>query len=323
MTGKEKCKLLRQIRQEIADSNGIVYITTECTYEGDDCLGTCPKCDQEIAYLDAELNRKIADGEEITISGISLNTFQMNVPTKQPTAGFRRPDDIALGGIFESRHAPVDRTIDEMDFTVRTYNCLKRANITRVSELITKTPSELMQVRNMGRKSLDEIVKKLSELGLSLQNDPEIDGDLHVMVRGQIPEIQPEESTHTTSRAKLDEVTKKLAAMGLALDPDTTEEDVPPPPACGGLTILGEDEDDGEKLCMSIEDLDLSVRSYNCLSRAGIQTVGDLINLTLEDLAKTRNLGKKSMDEIVKKVHDLGFGFLREGIPSYDMGDLF
>lgn len=61
MTGKEKCKLLRQIRKEIAETNGIVYITTDCTYDGDDCRGTCPKCDEEIAYLDAELNRKIAD----------------------------------------------------------------------------------------------------------------------------------------------------------------------------------------------------------------------------------------------------------------------
>lgn len=70
MTGKEKCKLLRQIRKEIAETNGIVYITTDCTYEGDDCLGTCPKCDEEIAYLDAELNRKIADGELITLAGL-------------------------------------------------------------------------------------------------------------------------------------------------------------------------------------------------------------------------------------------------------------
>ena len=43
MTGKEKCNLLRQIRKEIAESNDIVYLTTECDYTGNDCPGTCPK----------------------------------------------------------------------------------------------------------------------------------------------------------------------------------------------------------------------------------------------------------------------------------------
>lgn len=57
---------------------------------------------------------------------------------------------------------------------------------------------------------------------------------------------------------------------------------------------------------MSIEDMDLSVRSYNCLKRANIHTVEDLANLTYEDLIKVRNLGKKSLDEIVEKLIKLG-----------------
>ena len=58
---------------------------------------------------------------------------------------------------------------------------------------------------------------------------------------------------------------------------------------------------------MSIEDLDLSVRSYNCLKRAGIHTVQDLTKKTEEEMLKVRNLGKKSLDEVIKKIRDLGF----------------
>jgi DNA-directed RNA polymerase subunit alpha len=57
---------------------------------------------------------------------------------------------------------------------------------------------------------------------------------------------------------------------------------------------------------MSIEELDLSVRSYNCLKRAGINTVEDLANKTEEDMMKVRNLGRKSLEEVLKKMADLG-----------------
>ena len=60
---------------------------------------------------------------------------------------------------------------------------------------------------------------------------------------------------------------------------------------------------------MMIEDLDLSVRSYNCLKRAGIQTVEELTQKTEEDMMKVRNLGKKSLKEVKDKLHDLGLGF--------------
>ena len=57
---------------------------------------------------------------------------------------------------------------------------------------------------------------------------------------------------------------------------------------------------------MSIEELDLSVRSYNCLKRAGINSVEDLANKTEEDMLKVRNLGRKSLEEVLKKISDLG-----------------
>ena len=63
---------------------------------------------------------------------------------------------------------------------------------------------------------------------------------------------------------------------------------------------------------MSIEDLELSVRSFNCLKRANISTVEDLTNKSESDMMKVRNLGKKSLDEVTNKLHALGLDFARE-----------
>lgn len=71
----------------------------------------------------------------------------------------------------------------------------------------------------------------------------------------------------------------------------------------------------GGVLTMTIDDLDLSVRSHNCLKRAGINTIGDLIQRTEEDMIKVRNLGRKSLEEVKKKLFDLGLS-LKEN--TYD-----
>ncbi|MBE6693639.1 MAG: DNA-directed RNA polymerase subunit alpha [Ruminococcaceae bacterium] len=63
---------------------------------------------------------------------------------------------------------------------------------------------------------------------------------------------------------------------------------------------------------MTIEELDMSVRSFNCLKRAGIDTVEDLTNRTEEEMIKVRNLGKKSLDEVIQKLHSLGLDLKKE-----------
>ena len=65
-------------------------------------------------------------------------------------------------------------------------------------------------------------------------------------------------------------------------------------------------------LQMTIEELDLSVRSFNCLKRAGINTVEDLISKTEEDMMKVRNLGRKSLEEVVAKLATLGYSLRKE-----------
>ena len=78
-----------------------------------------------------------------------------------------------------------------------------------------------------------------------------------------------------------------------------------------GEEIMKEKEEDQKDkiLEMTIEELDLSVRSYNCLKRAGINTVYELINKTEEDMMKVRNLGKKSLEEVQEKLAELGLSF--------------
>ena len=83
----------------------------------------------------------------------------------------------------------------------------------------------------------------------------------------------------------------------------------------GKSTEIMVEKDEGGKekvLEMTIEELDLSVRSFNCLKRAGINTVEDLINRSEEDMMKVRNLGRKSLEEVVWKLASLGFSLRKE-----------
>ena len=70
MKGKNKCKILKQIRQRIADENDIPYVTRECTYQGD-CKGTCPKCEAELRYLEQELEKRRRLGQSVAIAAVA------------------------------------------------------------------------------------------------------------------------------------------------------------------------------------------------------------------------------------------------------------
>lgn len=70
-----------------------------------------------------------------------------------------------------TRDKVLDMTIEELDLSVRSFNCLKRANINTVADLISKTEDEMMKVRNLGRKSLEEVINKLAMMGLALAKE--------------------------------------------------------------------------------------------------------------------------------------------------------
>ena len=74
----------------------------------------------------------------------------------------------------DEKEKVLEMSIDELELSVRSYNCLKRAGINTVEELTNRTPEDMMKVRNLGRKSLEEVLAKLNELGLQLNSSEEV-----------------------------------------------------------------------------------------------------------------------------------------------------
>ena len=73
----------------------------------------------------------------------------------------------------KGKEKALEMTIEELDLSVRSFNCLKRAGINTVEDLINKSEDEMMKVRNLGRKSLEEVMAKLDSLGFTLTKDDE------------------------------------------------------------------------------------------------------------------------------------------------------
>jgi len=74
---------------------------------------------------------------------------------------------------LEGKSTQLEMTIEELDLSVRSFNCLKRAGINTVEDLVSRTEDDMMKVRNLGRKSLEEVINKLTAMGLSLASDDE------------------------------------------------------------------------------------------------------------------------------------------------------
>jgi DNA-directed RNA polymerase subunit alpha len=104
--------------------------------------------------------------------------------------------------------------------------------------------------------------------------------------------VKPEDAIASSARILIDQLTSVLDLSEKAKNEQTTIEKTPEPQKT--------------KHDKTIEDLDLAVRSYNCLKRAGINTVGELTNKTSDDMMKVRNLGRKSLEEVLAKLKELG-----------------
>lgn len=70
MHGKDKCRMLREIRRSIAEQNDIALVTEECEFKGE-CKGTCPKCESELRYLEKELEKRKSLGKRVAVAGIA------------------------------------------------------------------------------------------------------------------------------------------------------------------------------------------------------------------------------------------------------------
>ena len=107
--GKQTCKILKEIRQQIADKNNIEYITEECNFQGE-CKGTCPKCEAELRHLENELSKRRYLGKAVVIAGISLGIAGTFVNCKPP------PDDVSVYSTEGIAPPPEDYFPPDPDF---------------------------------------------------------------------------------------------------------------------------------------------------------------------------------------------------------------
>lgn len=121
-------------------------------------------------WTDGSIRPEEAVSKAATVLVAHLKLFQ-NI------AGVTAEDDNGDGPFTESAEESgaktMEMTIEDLELSVRSYNCLKRAGINTVAELVQKSEEDMMKVRNLGRKSLDEVKKKLAELGLALAESEE------------------------------------------------------------------------------------------------------------------------------------------------------
>jgi len=126
--------------------------------------------DYDKLTLEVWTNGTITPKEAISMaSDMLIKYFQKFISF----TGEYKSSDIFVDKPEKKVEKPLDMTIEELDLSVRSYNCLKRAGINTVQELTQKTEEEMMKVRNLGKKSLEEVKQKLEALGLSLKKADE------------------------------------------------------------------------------------------------------------------------------------------------------
>ncbi len=121
--------------------------------------------DYDKLTLDVYTNATLAPDEAVSLAAKVLSEhlklfINLSENAKNAEVMIEKEDD--------EKEKVLEMSIDELELSVRSYNCLKRAGINTVEELTNRTPEDMMKVRNLGRKSLDEVLAKLKELGLQL-----------------------------------------------------------------------------------------------------------------------------------------------------------
>ena len=124
--------------------------------------------DYDKLTLDVYTNGALAPDEAVSLAAnLLVEHLKLFVDLSENA----RLVDVMVESTTDEKEKVLEMNIDELELSVRSYNCLKRAGINTVQELVNKTPEDMMKVRNLGRKSLDEVLAKLKELGLSLNQN--------------------------------------------------------------------------------------------------------------------------------------------------------
>lgn len=126
--------------------------------------------DYDKLTLDVYTNGALAPDEAVSLAAnLLVEHLKLFVDLSENA----RLVDVMVESTTDEKEKVLEMNIDELELSVRSYNCLKRAGINTVQELINKTPEDMMKVRNLGRKSLEEVLAKLKELGLGLRPSDE------------------------------------------------------------------------------------------------------------------------------------------------------
>jgi DNA-directed RNA polymerase subunit alpha len=177
---------------EITVSRGRGYVTAERNKKGDHIIGVIPIdsvftpvskvnytventrvgqiTDYDKLMLEVWTDGSIRPDEATSLSAKILNDhLRLFIGLTESLSEV----EIMVEKEEEQKDKILEMTIEELDLSVRSYNCLKRAGINSVEELIQRNEEDMMKVRNLGKKSLEEVVNKLAELGLALRKDEE------------------------------------------------------------------------------------------------------------------------------------------------------
>jgi DNA-directed RNA polymerase subunit alpha len=181
-----------RLAMEITVSKGRGYVTAERNKKGDHIIGVIPIdsaftpvkkvnytventrvgqiTDFDKLSLEVWTNGSIRPDEATSLSAKILNDhLRLFIGLTESVSDV----EIMVEKEEEQKDKLLEMTIEELDLSVRSYNCLKRAGINTVEELIQRNEEDMMKVRNLGKKSLEEVINKLEELGLSLRKDDE------------------------------------------------------------------------------------------------------------------------------------------------------
>ena len=127
--------------------------------------------DYDKLTLDVHTNGTLAPDEAVSLAAKVLSehlSVFIDLSENAKTA------EVMIEKEEDGKEKVLEMNIDELELSVRSYNCLKRAGINTVEELCNRTPEDMMKVRNLGRKSLEEVLAKLKDLGLQLRPGEEI-----------------------------------------------------------------------------------------------------------------------------------------------------
>lgn len=184
----------------------------------------------------------------------------------------------------------------------------READVLRYRYQKNKTYEELTEVFGVGRERIRQIehkalrrmrrqtVAKLLRMGVSAWLDELIEESAERIAEERIPKQVHQILTERLAWAEEKQNEKEAELLRLARDGEMEDPKV----------ILAEN--------ITVEEMELSVRSYNCIKRAGMNTAADIIAKTYEEMREVRNLGKKSLEEIILKLRELGFELKRSEV---------